>query len=96
MNNLTLTRPGEENTCSAGLGWLATCREGWEFLQQEGWGNGGMEEVEKEEEEEESRSPCVCGALTLTWRGCRHIVLLSDMAGVLVKGLNNLKCMKLW
>lgn len=28
------------------------------------------------------RSPCVCGALTLTWRGCWHIVLLSDVAGV--------------
>lgn len=52
MNDLTLTRPREENTCSAGLGWLATCREGWEFLQQEGWWDGGMEEVEKEQEEE--------------------------------------------
>lgn len=61
MNDLTLTRPGEENTCSAGLGWLATCREGWEFLQQEGCGDGGLEEVE----EEDSRSPCVCGAVTL-------------------------------
>lgn len=50
MNDLTLTRPGEENTCSAGLGRLATCREGWEFLQQKGWGDGGMEKVEKEEE----------------------------------------------
>lgn len=48
MNDLTLTRPGEENTCSAGLGRLATCREGWEFLQQEGWGDGGMEKVEEE------------------------------------------------
>ena len=56
MNDLTLTRPGEENTCSAGLGWLATCREGWEFLQQEGWGDGGMEE---EEEEELSVSMCL-------------------------------------
>lgn len=49
MNDLTLTRPGEENTCSAGLGRLATCGEGWEFLQQEGWGDGGTEKVEKEE-----------------------------------------------
>lgn len=59
MNDLTLTRPGEENTCSAGLGWLATCREGWEFLQQEGWGDGGMEEVEKGGGGIESVSMCL-------------------------------------
>lgn len=84
MNNLMLTRPREENTCSAGLGWLATCREGWEFLQQEGWGDGDMDDVEEEEEEEakESPSPCVYSALTLTWRWCWHIVLLSNMAKV--------------
>lgn len=44
MNDLAVTRPREENTCSAGFGWLATCREGWEFLQQERWWDGGMEE----------------------------------------------------
>lgn len=68
MNDLPLTQPGEENTCSAGLGWLATCWEGWEFLQQERWRDGGMGKVE--EEEKVSWSPCVCSAPTLTWRGC--------------------------
>lgn len=80
MNDLTLTRPREENTCSAGLGWPATCREGWEFLQQEGWRDGGMDEVGKEEEEK-SQSQCVCSALILTWTRCWHIVLLSGMTG---------------
>lgn len=42
MNDLTLTQTGQENTCSAGLGWLATCGEGWEFLQREGREDGGM------------------------------------------------------
>lgn len=83
MNELTLTQPGEENTCSAGLGWLATCREGWEFLQREGRGDGGMEVVEKEEEEE-SRPPCVYSALTLTRKGCWHIGLLSDTTDFLL------------
>lgn len=55
MSDPALTRPGEENTCSAGLGWLATCREGWEFLQQEGWEDGGM----GVEEEKESVSMCL-------------------------------------
>lgn len=97
MNDLTLTRPGEENTCSAGLGWLATCREGWEFLQQEGRRNGGIEEVgKKEEEEEASWSPCVYPALVLTCTGCWHIVLLSDMTGFLLKGLNNVRCTEVW
>jgi len=67
MSDLALTRPGEENTCSAGLGWLATCGEGWEFLQREGWGDGGVGKVE---EESSSQSPCVYSALTLTGRGC--------------------------
>lgn len=31
-----------------------------------------------------SRSPCVYSALTLTWRGCWYIVLLTDMAAVLL------------
>lgn len=52
MEDLSLTWSGEENTCSAGLGSLATCGEGWEFLQREGWGDGRMEKLEKEEEEE--------------------------------------------
>lgn len=40
MEDLSLTWSGEENTCSAGLGSLATCGEGWEFLQREEWGDG--------------------------------------------------------
>lgn len=49
MEDLGVTRSGEENTCSAGLGSLATCGEGWEFLQREGRGDGRTEKVEKEE-----------------------------------------------
>lgn len=51
MEDLSVTWSGEENTCSAGLGSLDTCGEGWEFLQRERWGEGRMEKVGKEEEE---------------------------------------------
>ncbi|CAM4721110.1 unnamed protein product [Leuciscus chuanchicus] len=44
MNNPTLTQPGEENTCSPARLWLATCREGWEFLQREAKGVAEEEE----------------------------------------------------
>lgn len=57
---------------------------------------GGMRRWRDRRRRKSCRSPCVCGALTLTWRGCWHIVLLSDMTGVLLKGLNNLRCMKVW
>ncbi|KAK9953648.1 hypothetical protein ABG768_017626, partial [Culter alburnus] len=44
MNNPTMTQPGEENTCSPARLWLATCREGWEFLQREAKGVAEEEE----------------------------------------------------
>lgn len=87
MEDLTLTWSGEENTCSAGLGSLATCGEGWEFLQREGWGDGRMEKVE----EEEVASACLrCPDVNLErvvsiWFFCQRALVSCG------KGLNNLR-----
>lgn len=89
MEDLSLTWSGEENTCSAGLGSLATCGEGWEFLQREGWGDGRMEKVEEEEEEVASarlRCPDVnLERVVSIWFFCQRALVSCG------KGLNNLR-----